>query len=276
MSDQKCPDCGAALKRVTYSRDDLEAIHLGFVIQGVADVDGKEPHIGCDRCGYRGNPGGRTYQTQHTKPGYQPGTENSDNPVIIQVLFDVVEAPEEYLWGWAEGLFEARLELVHRGHSEEEIEEYGYDQENWDAMPFHPTEYVFIQYDPQTMLVVGACIFYAHGRSQAFAYRLPNMPSWDTCLTTGDFDEVMKNFPRSAGLQTWTLKVDPDATGDAFWGDDTNLGSEIIDSMVAGMKVDPDLLQLRADQFEHFLTRPMWAFEPTVAFQLGPKSPGRK
>jgi hypothetical protein len=188
------------------------------------------------------------------------------------VVFDVVAATDEQLWGWSEGLWEARLELLHRGVPREVIEQHGLEVDNWDAMPFDETELGIIQYDPVSQKIIGIEIFYAHGKTQAYSYRLPGMDKWDSCFTVGDFHHVQENFPREANLETWQLILKEGQSEDAFWGEDTDLDHPLVKSMLASEAVDKEKMEAFAPQFERFFIWPASFFEPTIAFALGGRS----
>lgn len=267
--NKNCPDCKSQLKPIVYGLVTEESVKNGEVIVGGCLVDGNEPHFGCSNCGYQGFPGGRTYKTKHRKPKYKPGTENSDQPEIIQVVFDVVAATDEQLWGWAEGLWEARLELLHRGVSRDAIEKHALETENWDAMPFEETELGIVQYNPTTRRIIGIGIFYAHGKTQAYTYRLPGMENWGTCLTVGDFRHIQANFPKEANLETWQLILKPGQSEDAFWGESTDLNHPLVMTMLASQEISKEQLEKHAPQFERFFIWPASFFEPTIAFELG-------
>lgn len=269
---EKCPDCRSNLKPIIYGMVPEGFTEENQVILGGCLLDGREPHVGCENCGYRGAPGGRMYKTAHTKPKYKLGTENSENPEIIQVVFDVVEASDDELWGWAEGLFEARLELLHRGVPREAIEEYGENAEFWDAMPFEPTELGIIQYDPVAQKIVGAEIFFAHGKMQVHTYRLPEMKRWGSCFTVGDFFFVQENFRPTEALETWQFLLAQGQSDDAFGAEDTDLGHPLIKAMLASGEVPKHEMEKYAQQFERFFIWPAWCFEPTIAFGLGKRS----
>lgn len=273
MFNQKiCPDCRTELKQIVYGMMTEELFESGDYIPGGCLIDGLEPHWGCDNCGYRGFLGGREYKTRHTKPGYKPGTENSLNPEIIELVFDVIEASDEELWGWSEGLWEARLELLHRGISKAEIEAYGEQAELWDAMPFEETELGIIQYDPATQKIIGIEIFYAHGKTQSYSYRLPGMDKWGGCYTVGDFHHVQTNFPREANLETWQLILKEGQSDDAFWEEESDLDHPLVKQMLASENVSKENLEKYSPQFERFFIWPSWFFEPTIAFALGKRS----
>ena len=271
-TNKNCPDCKSKLKPVVYGLVPESVAKNDDVIIGGCLVDGNEPHFGCSNCGYQGFPGGRTYKTKHSKPKYKFGTENTDNPEVIQVIFDVVEATEEQLWGWAEGLWEARLELLHRGVPKDVIEQHGLEVENWDAMPFDETELGIIQYDPASKKIIGIGIFYAHGNTQSYTYRLPGMNRWGSCFTMGDFHHVQGNFPREANLQTWQLMLRDGQSEDAFWGEDTDLDHPLVKAMLDSREVSIEMLEGLSPQFERFFIWPAWFFEPTVAFALGKRT----
>ncbi len=227
LTGRKCSQCGNELVRIVYGMVDPSLLDDRKTMLGGCEIDGNEPWLGCPECGFRGYPGGRTYKTFHTKPGYKPGTENSKNPEIIQREFDLPSATFDQLWGWSDGLFEARLELMHRGVSEREILHAYYENEHWQYMPFKPDETALVYYSKPRQMVLGIGLFYAHEKFQAAHHLTPDDDNWVTLYSPQFFiDRLVAH--KSEGLETWELDLTDLDTSDAYWEGETDFGSTFI------------------------------------------------
>lgn len=231
LENRKCPECGSGLSEILYGLVG-ESLAPGTLLGG-CEVDGTEPWLGCKRCGYRGFPGGRTYKTFHTKPGYRPGTENSDNPEVIEREFNLLTASEDQLWGWSDGLFEARLELLHRGISKERINAaYDENWELWTFMPFDPVEEIFVHYSRTQRRVLGVTMYFAHEKFQHALTLKHGALLWRPFESSKDFMNTVLSF-KVEGVETWLIEAPNLETEDAYWGEECDLNSQFIKSLVA-------------------------------------------
>ena len=257
LSGRKCPNCGNELVPIVYGMVDPSARNDPKTIIGGCEIDGNEPWLGCTWCDFRGYPGGRTYKTFHTKPGYKPGTENSNNPEIIQREFDLLSARDEELWGWSDGLFEARLELLHRGVSEQEILNAYFENEHWQFMPFKPYEMALVYYSRPRKMVLGIGLFYAHERFQAAHHLTPEDTSW-VALSPQIFIKRLVAH-KSEGLETWELNLENLDTSDAYWEGESDFGSEFVAACLAkNWSVDPADFGGALGQWERPILWPYW------------------
>jgi hypothetical protein len=258
LANRKCPDCGNPLQRIIYGMVDSAVAADPSVIIGGCDINGTEPYLGCRHCGFQGFPGGRTYKTFHTKPGYKPGTENSPNPEVITREFNLLTASLEQLWAWSDGLFEARLELMHRGLSKEELEEAYRINEHWDFMPLEPVEKILCYYSRPEERVLGVGIFFADQKMQAALHLSPNSSKWRALASPGEFVDTLRKH-KSEGLETWEFVSDNLDSGDAYWEGESSLGSEFLTECVErGWKVDPGLFIHELAQLNRPILWPHW------------------
>ena len=231
LENRKCPECGSPLKSIVYGLVDEN--HETDNILGGCEVDGTEPWLGCGRCDFRGFPGGRTFKTFHTKPGYRPGTGNSSNPEIIEREFNLLTASEDQLWGWSDGLYEARLELLHRGIPKERINAaYKENWELWTFMPFDPVEEIFVHYSRIQGRVLGVTMYFAHEKVQhaLTLERAANL--WRPFESSRDFMNTVLRF-KVEGLETWLIESPHLETEDAYWGEECDLNSPFVKSLEA-------------------------------------------
>lgn len=258
LSGRKCPQCGNKLLRIVYGMVDPSVLDDPDTIVGGCDINGIEPWLGCSQCDFRGFPGGRTYKTFHTKPGYKPGTENSENPEVIQREFDLLRATNEQLWGWSDGLFEARLELLHRGISEQEIFDAYLENELWQFMPFKPFEIALVYYSRPRGKVLGIGLFYAHERFQAANHLGGNKTTWASLHSPKLFLDTLLPH-KSEGLETWELDLRDLDTSDAYWESETDCGSAFIRACLEkDWSVDPADFSELVGQFERPILWPHW------------------
>ena len=239
LENRQCPQCGAILKKIQYGLTAPGDADPDAVVGG-CEIDGCEPWLGCSRCDYRGFPGGRTYKTLHTKPGYRPGTENSANPEIIQRQFNLLTANEDQLWGWSDGLFEARLELLHRGVSKEELNAaYEKNWEHWTFMPFDPHEEILVHFSRPQEKVLGVTIYFAQEKVQHALTLEADSTTWKPFESSHDFRKTVLGF-KVEGVETWLLESQSLETENAYWGDECDLNSAFIKSLSpSGWRSDP-------------------------------------
>lgn len=258
LSGRKCPECGNELLRIVYGMVDPSVLDEAKTILGGCDIDGNEPWLGCSQCDYRGYPGGRTYKTFHTKPGYKPGTENSANPEVIQREFDLPRATDEQLWGWSDGLFEARLELLHRGVSEREIFDAYIENELWQFMPLKPYETALVYYSKPRQMVLGIGLFYAHERFQAAHHLTPDTANWVALSSAQIFINRLVEH-KSEGLESWELDLSSLDTSDAYWEGETDFGSPFIKACLEnGWSINPADFGELLSQNERPILWPHW------------------
>jgi len=267
LENRSCPKCGNKLKAIMYGMVDSETADNPDVILGGCAVDGNEPFLGCSDCGFEGFPGGRTYRTFHTKPGYKPGTENSKSPEIITREFDLVSASTEELWGWSDGLFEARLELLHRGVSNQQIQDAYLENENWDFMPFDPFETILCYFSRLTGKVLGFGIFYAHAKFQAAHHLGQGDSRWNMLTSSTEFLEVLMKH-ESEGLETWKVDFDGMDSAEAYSEEMSTLGSEFLVSCLANnWALDPAGFPREMRQLDRPILWPFW-FDRSLLGQI--------
>ena len=258
-----CPDCGSAVKPIVYGM----VAGPGDYIIGGCMVDGTEPHFGCETCGWQGYPGGRTYQTVFYKSKIVPGTEEQNPRHYFNVKFDVVAANTEDLWEWAAGLFEARLELLHRGVPRELIEEKEREIDHWESLPFDLKEEVIAYYNPETQRVKAVAYFYAEGAIHGVVYRKPGQKEWMHFDNRADFQKTLTSFKADA-LESWALDFNSElAETIVLWGD-SSLGNPALELLETTDSLPIRTLFENSDQFERPILWPWW-FEPANAFQFG-------
>ncbi len=228
---RSCPKCGDQMKKILYGMPSPDVLESDEYIIAGCMLGPDAPQIGCPSCGYETQPGGRTYRTEFTKPIYKPGTEDWDEPEIIQRKIDLVTASDEEVWALSDGLFQARLELLHRGVDEKQINDRYLQEENWSFMPFKPYAEVLVYVDSATKEPLMASWFFAHESTHGFCFIQAGGEQWDTVGTTNQFHDLMLSLKREA-LETWHVAADDSYP--APDGPPTHLSSPAVRAVIEG------------------------------------------
>ncbi len=240
LENRKCPECGATLKKITYGLMSKDALESGDYILGGCQIDVLEPWLGCPNCNFEGFPGGRTFRTEFEIPNHIFDPDGYTGTELTRHHVDLTTATEDQLWKLAARIFEARLELVHRGVKQREIE-IAYDQnwEDWTFMPFEPFEEILVHFSRPQEKVLGVVINFAYEKFQ-FCTRLRAQDgSWEQLSPGPEFHEAFSNYDRE-GLETWELESKELQTEDAYASEVTDLNSPFIRALSQNnWNVDP-------------------------------------
>lgn len=265
IQTRKCPKCGNGLVPIIYGMVDQATANDPSVMIGGCLIDGTEPHAGCRSCGWQGFPGGRSYKTSFTKPKLVQLSDDPDDTGVREVTFDVLSAKPEELMVWSAGLFEARLELIHRGlMSVEALEELEFENEHWESMPFEQKEATIAYIDSETSEVLAVAMFFSHKKWHMFSYAKFGLDDWDTASSQTDFTQLVVSWKR-ASLESWEIKTLSTSTSPEGDSSKETWGSPVIEAVWLNQKVSRDLLEEQGQQYARPILWPWW-FEPSEAF----------
>jgi len=240
LENRNCPKCGATLKKIVYGMITSDAIESGEFIIGGCEIDGTQPWLGCEDCDFRGFPGGRTFRTSFEETHYEENPSGVDEALVTSVQIDLMTATEDELWLLASRLFEARLELLHRGVSKRDIEiAYEQNWENWIFMPFEPFEEILVHFSRPSGKVLGVTIYFAHEKFQHHMRLILEDGTWGEFPSWHEFRATVLGY-KSEGLETWVLEGPEIDTIEAYGGSATDLNSEFVRALIARKwRVDP-------------------------------------
>ena len=264
IQTRNCPKCGKTLVPIVYGMVDQATASDPSVIIGGCLIDGNQPYLGCLSCGWQGFPGGRSYKTRFTQRKLVQLSDDPDTG-IRDVTFDVVEATPGELFVWAAGLFEARLELLHRGLTTiEELEHLEIENDHWEPMPFEQKEATIAYYDPKTSLVLAVAMFFSRENSHVFTYAESGLDDWDMVSSRKEFMDLVLSWKRES-LESWEIKTLSTSTAPEGDGSKETWGSPVIEAIWLNRQVARSLLEEQGQQYSRPILWPSW-FDPAEAF----------
>lgn len=257
----RCPDCGSPVKDMVYGM--LAGPPGPNEISAGCEMDHSSPAKGCDECGWRGAPGGRTWETSFTQTVIDADPENPEIDREQVLEYNLLTMTHEELLDFGKFNLEARFELVHQGLEPMWVERY-YDQFNIGEaapLPLFHTYVALAYYNSATKKIEQVCYFSARHYNHLFQYLRPGMDDWGAAFNSvQEFHDVVFSMkkPHVAG---WIAKFPKELSEEDKFSTPDNFGSPVIKAMILNEVISLEELSEHAIKLETTVYWPYW-FEP--------------
>jgi hypothetical protein len=258
-----CPDCGLPVKDMIYGM--LAGPPGPNEIAAGCEMDPNSPAKGCDECGWRGAPGGRTWETSFTQTVIDSDPVNPEIDREQTFEFDLLTMNNEELLEFGKFNLEARFELVHQGLDPRWVERY-YDQFDIieaGSFPLFDTEITLAYYNELTNMVEQVCYFFARNMNHQFEYLRPGMRNWDaTPSSVKSFHEVVFSM-KKPDVTGWIINMPSEVSEEDNLSSPDNYGSPVIKAMILNKEISLDEMSKLATKLDRTVYWPYW-FDPAT------------
>lgn len=259
----RCPDCRSLLKDMVYGM--LAGPPGPSEIAAGCEMEPNSPAKGCEECGWRGAPGGRTWGTNFTQTVIDSDPLNPEIDREQTFEFDLLNMNNEELLEFGKFNLEARFELVHQGMDPEWVDHY-YDQFDISeaaSLPLFHTEVTLAYYNESTNLVEQVCYFSARTYSHQFQYLRPGMRDWDAALASvKSFHDVVFSM-KKPDITGWIINMPSELLEEDKLSSPDNYGSPVIKAMILNKEIPLDDMTKLATKLDRTVYWPYW-FDPAT------------
>lgn len=255
----KCPTCGAKALDILYGLQDgnpkKDTIDAGCALTP------DSPTKGCEKCGWRGAFGGRTWETKFVETWEDEDETDPHQTIVSTHTFDLLEMSDEELLDYGSRSLEARYELVHRGFEPEKV-----DEAFSDAVPMpliRKDDFTFF-WNTKTGYIEQVSYFWAHWCDHTFMFIRPGMSEWGGASNLEEFHREAFKF-KAPDVEVWSTGWPDEFSDDDAMSDPANFGSDFIKSLLSHEALERSDFEKSAERIDPAKYWPDW-FEPGFSF----------
>ena len=154
-------------------------------------------------------------------------------------------------------MYEARLELMYRGVSREEIEDRAASDTSWSSIPLEHTEVLLGYFDSKNEVLIDAMFFAANHYGHMVLGFDRATATWDAIFSKKAFKDRISSIQRE-GLVTFALRYDKEQLEDFDFDNVTDIGSFVLKRFIEDPSMPIGFLWHNGDEYERPILWPSW------------------